>query len=110
MPSKNSTNFESNALDILSLINKSFNSLINLIFSLLVKSFKVTEPLFVPAVDARQEDDGYILEVVYNAFDHKSELQIYRADDIENQVCNLKLKHHVPHQFHGFFTPEVFPY
>jgi all-trans-8'-apo-beta-carotenal 15,15'-oxygenase len=69
-----------------------------------------SEPLFVPAVDARQEDDGYILEVVYNAFDHKSELQIYRADDIENQVCNLKLKHHVPHQFHGFFTPEVFPY
>ncbi|SVC90041.1 uncharacterized protein METZ01_LOCUS342895, partial [marine metagenome] len=23
-------------------------------------------------------------------------------------VCTLKLTHHVPHQFHGFYTPEVF--
>lgn len=67
-----------------------------------------SEPLFAPKVGAKKEDDGYVLEVVYNGFEHLSELQIYRADDIKEQVCSAKLKHHVPHQFHGFFTPEVF--
>ena len=67
-----------------------------------------SEPLFAPRVDAKSEDDGYLLEVVYNGFEHKSELQIYRADDINEQVCSAKLKHHLPHQFHGYFTPEYF--
>ncbi|MBT6586001.1 MAG: hypothetical protein HON77_17015, partial [Gammaproteobacteria bacterium] len=68
-----------------------------------------SEPVFVPKINATKEDDGYLMEVVYNGFEHKSELQIYRADDVNDQVCSLKLKHHVPHQFHGFYTPEVFP-
>ncbi|MFP6808219.1 MAG: carotenoid oxygenase family protein [Pseudomonadales bacterium] len=67
-----------------------------------------SEPMFAAATDASGEGDGYVLEVVYNAFEHKSELQIYQANDLNNQVCNLKLKHHVPHQFHGFFTDKVF--
>ena len=67
-----------------------------------------SEPLFVAGKGATREDDGYLLEVVYNAFAHKSELQIYRADSITEQVCRLPLHHHVPHQFHGFHTPEVF--
>lgn len=67
-----------------------------------------SEPLFAPAVNAKSEDDGYLLEVVYNGFEHLSELQVYRADNPRDQVCQMKLKHHVPHQFHGFFTPEVF--
>ena len=68
-----------------------------------------SEPLFVPGTNSQKEDDGYLMEVVYNSFEHKSELQIYRADNINEQVCSLKLKHHVPHQFHGFYSPEVFP-
>mgnify|MGYP001587731795 FL=1 len=67
-----------------------------------------SEPMFAPATDATGEGDGYVLEVVYNAYDHKSELQIYPANDLNNQICNLKLKHHIPHQFHGFFSDEVF--
>ncbi len=67
-----------------------------------------SEPMFAPATNATREDDGYLLEVVYDGFQHKSELQIYRADNIDDQVCRLPLNHHVPHQFHGFFTPEVF--
>ena len=51
---------------------------------------------------------GFVLEVVYNAFEHVSELQIYRAQDLSDCICVAKLKHHVPHQFHGCFTPEVF--
>jgi all-trans-8'-apo-beta-carotenal 15,15'-oxygenase len=67
-----------------------------------------SEPMFAPSTTALKEDDGYVLEVVYNAFDHKSELQIYRAQDVTDQVCCLHLKHHVPHQFHGYFNEEVF--
>jgi all-trans-8'-apo-beta-carotenal 15,15'-oxygenase len=66
-----------------------------------------SEPLFAPARDARAEDDGYLLEVVYNAFEHKSELQIYRADAFGELIGRLHLSHHLPHQFHGFFTPQV---
>lgn len=55
-----------------------------------------------------KEDDGYLLQVVYNGFDHNSELQVYRADDVTDRVCNLKLKHHAPHKFHGYFSKEVF--
>ena len=67
-----------------------------------------SEPLFVPATGSTREDDGYLLEVVYNAYEHKSELQILRADNINDMVCRLPLHHHLPHQFHGYFTPEVF--
>ncbi len=67
-----------------------------------------SEPLFAAANDARREDDGYILEVVYDAFEHTSELQIYRAEDVTDRVCRLPLRHHLPHQFHGHFTPHVF--
>ena len=67
-----------------------------------------SEPLFAPARGAEREDDGYLLEVIYDAYEHKSELQIYRADDVSELVCTLKLKHHLPHQFHGFFSPRVF--
>ena len=67
-----------------------------------------SEPMFAPSTGAEKEDDGYVLEVVYDAFKHKSELRIFKADDVSEQVCALHLKHHVPHQFHGYFSEEVF--
>jgi len=67
-----------------------------------------SEPLFVPAKGATREDDGYLLEVVYDGYSHKSELQVYRADNVRDQVCCLRLPHHLPHQFHGYFSPSVF--
>ncbi|MFV2090123.1 MAG: carotenoid oxygenase family protein, partial [Pseudomonadales bacterium] len=66
-----------------------------------------SEPVFAPSENARKEDDGYVLEVVYDGFKHRSELQIFRADDLTDQVCTLFLPHHLPHQFHGFFTTDV---
>jgi all-trans-8'-apo-beta-carotenal 15,15'-oxygenase len=48
-----------------------------------------------------------VLEVVYNGFEHRSELVVYRADDVTDQVCRLHLRHHLPHQFHGFFSGDV---
>lgn len=69
--------------------------------------FYGSEPMFAPAVESTAEDDGYLLEVVYDAFRHLSELQIYRADRPTDLVARLHLTHHLPHQFHGFFTPQV---
>ena len=67
-----------------------------------------SEPMFAPAVGATHERDGYLLEVVYNGWIHKSELQIFRADNVGDHLCTLKLPHHIPHQFHGHFTQAVF--
>ena len=67
-----------------------------------------SEPLFAPAKNAQREDDGYLLEVVYDGYNHLSELQIFRADNVHDQVARLPLKHHLPHQFHGYFTPTTF--
>ena len=67
-----------------------------------------SEPVFAPSLEAKREDDGYLLEVVYDGFKHRSELQIYRADNINELVCSARLKHHLPHQFHGFFANQSF--
>ena len=63
--------------------------------------------MFAPREGATAEDDGYLLEVVYNGFEHKSELHIVRAEDPTDLVGKLHLRHHLPHQFHGLFVPEV---
>ena len=67
-----------------------------------------SEPVFAARPEPKREDDGYLLEVVYDGFKHLSELQIYRADNISELVCSARLKHHLPHQFHGFFTNQSF--
>jgi all-trans-8'-apo-beta-carotenal 15,15'-oxygenase len=65
-----------------------------------------SEPIFAPRDGAKAEDDGYLLEVVYNGHEHRSELHIVRAEDPTDQVSRLHLRHHLPHQFHGIFVPE----
>lgn len=67
-----------------------------------------SEPLFVPAKASTREDDGYLMEIIYDGYRHKSDLLVLRADNLDEQVCRMRLRHHLPHQFHGFFTPEVF--
>ena len=66
-----------------------------------------SEPMFAPRAEARAEGDGYVLEVVYDGYKHRSELQILEAESLETRAV-LALKHHVPHQFHGHFTSDVF--
>jgi len=66
-----------------------------------------SEPVFAAAAGATREDDGYLLEVVYDGYRNLSELQIYRADAIDERVCTLSLRHHLPHQFHGYFTNQI---
>ncbi|NNE72829.1 MAG: hypothetical protein HKN26_04130 [Acidimicrobiales bacterium] len=66
-----------------------------------------SEPLFAPSKDSAADDDGYILEVVYNGYDHNSSLQIFKATNITEPVATLTLRHHLPHQFHGFWHDKV---
>ncbi|MFB2836010.1 carotenoid oxygenase family protein [Floridanema evergladense] len=69
----------------------------------------VSEPVFVPAADAVNEDDGWILTLVYDSQHHRSNLAILDARNLhQNPVALLHLKHHIPYGLHGNFTPEVF--
>lgn len=72
-----------------------------------------SEPIFVPRVaqDPYQlhgdEDDGWLLAMIYDGKEDRSSLVILDAKDL-SQVARLWLKHHVPYGLHGTFTPEVF--
>jgi all-trans-8'-apo-beta-carotenal 15,15'-oxygenase len=66
-----------------------------------------SEPLFAPAKYSSADDDGYLLEVLYDAHRNISSLLIFRAADISEPVATLDLRHHLPHQFHGFWHDQV---
>ncbi len=67
-----------------------------------------SEPMFAPRVGGTAEDDGYVLDVVYDAWQHRSEVHVYRAQNPAERQATLKLPHHIPHQFHGQFSTQVF--
>jgi all-trans-8'-apo-beta-carotenal 15,15'-oxygenase len=67
-----------------------------------------SEPVFAPRQGAKDEDDGYVLEVVYNGHKHVSELLIMNAKQLSDCQAKLTLRHHVPHQFHGLFVEQTF--
>jgi all-trans-8'-apo-beta-carotenal 15,15'-oxygenase len=62
------------------------------------------EPLFVPRSGGCDEDDGWLLTVVYRAREHRSELWILDARDLST-LARAVLPHHVPPGFHGCFVP-----
>jgi len=69
----------------------------------------VSEPVFVPATDAVNEDDGWIMTLVYDSVQHRSSLVILDARNLhQNSVARLHLKHHIPYGLHGNFTSEIY--
>ncbi|MEW6493484.1 MAG: carotenoid oxygenase family protein [Cyanobacteriota bacterium] len=69
----------------------------------------VSEPIFVPRPDSNQEDDGWVLTVVYDSSKHRSDVVILDARDLNRgPVARLHLKHHIPYGLHGSWTPNVF--
>lgn len=64
----------------------------------------VGEPVFVPRPQAEQEDDGWVLTLVYNAAREKSDLVILDGKNLQ-PIARLHLKHHVPYGLHGSFSP-----
>jgi all-trans-8'-apo-beta-carotenal 15,15'-oxygenase len=69
----------------------------------------VSEPIFVPRPETVNEDDGWLLTLVYDSAHHRSDLAILDARDLNRgPVARLHLKHHVPYGLHGSFTPHWF--
>ncbi len=63
-----------------------------------------TEPIYAP--DAQQPDQGWILTVVYNSQNQRSEVWICASDRLSAEpVCRLALPHIVPIGFHGTWQP-----
>lgn len=75
----------------------------------------VGEPVFVPRSNAAvedngedsSEDNGWLLVLVFNAAQERSEVVILDARDMST-VARLGLKHHVPYGLHGHFTADCF--
>ncbi|MBF2017019.1 MAG: carotenoid oxygenase family protein [Rivularia sp. T60_A2020_040] len=78
----------------------------------------VSEPNFVPrdmpkassfANRNGDEDDGWVLGLVYDSTHHRSDVVILDAKDLNKQpIATLHLKHHIPYGLHGNFVSEVF--
>ena len=66
------------------------------------------EPVFIPHPQGVTEDDGWLISMVYDGIQHRSHLMILDAKDITKEIAKLHLKHHLPHGFHGTWTPQVF--
>ncbi|WP_460206659.1 carotenoid oxygenase family protein, partial [Scytonema sp. NUACC21] len=68
-----------------------------------------SEPIFVPRPGSQREDDGWVLALVYDSTDHRSDVVILNAKDFERgPIARLHLKHHVPYGLHGNFVSECF--
>jgi all-trans-8'-apo-beta-carotenal 15,15'-oxygenase len=69
----------------------------------------VGEPIFVPRPNSQQEDDGWLICLVYNAEYQRSDVVILDAQDLQKgAIAKLHLKHHIPYGLHGSFTSEIF--
>ncbi|HVM95834.1 MAG TPA: carotenoid oxygenase family protein, partial [Candidatus Acidoferrales bacterium] len=66
----------------------------------------VGEPLFVPRFDLAEEDDGYVLALVYDHSKNTSAFYILDARDITGQPIGIvQIPHRVPYGFHGNWVP-----
>lgn len=66
------------------------------------------EPIFVPRSDSAGEDEGWLLTVVYNGVEHRTELHILDASQVELPATAIAVLpgHHFP-GFHGSFTDKI---
>ncbi|MEP3224450.1 MAG: carotenoid oxygenase family protein [Parasphingorhabdus sp.] len=61
-----------------------------------------SEAVFVPAANASNEDDGYLMSFVFDPAENKSELVIFDASNMANEpVARIHLPARVPAGFHG---------
>lgn len=60
------------------------------------------EPVFVSRAGGKTEDDGWIMTVVYDATEDRSDVVILDARDLSApEVARIQLPARVPHGFHG---------
>ena len=62
----------------------------------------VSEPIFVPKPEGETEDAGWLLSLVYDGKEHRSNLVILDAEDLTKEpVARLWLQNHIPYGLHG---------
>jgi beta,beta-carotene 9',10'-dioxygenase len=61
------------------------------------------EPVFVAAPDAKDEDEGVLLSVVFDAGREASYLLVLDARTL-NELARAVVPHHIPYGFHGQFA------
>lgn len=61
-----------------------------------------SEPLFVPARDGRDDDEGWLVGTVYHADTDTSEVVVVDAHDVSGPPrARIRLPHRIPAGFHG---------
>jgi carotenoid cleavage dioxygenase len=66
----------------------------------------VGEPLFVPRHAGAEEDDGYVLALVYDQTRNASDFYILDARDIAGDpIAQVRIPNRVPYGFHGNWVP-----
>ncbi len=69
----------------------------------------VGEPIFVPRLGSDEEDDGWILVLVYDSSQLRSDIVILDGRNFDKPpVARLHLKHHIPYGLHGSWTSQCF--
>jgi all-trans-8'-apo-beta-carotenal 15,15'-oxygenase len=69
----------------------------------------VNEPVFVPRPGGTQEDDGWLIAMIYDGAKDRSAVVILDAADLtKGAVATLQLTHHIPYGLHGSWTENVF--
>lgn len=62
------------------------------------------EPVFVPKPNRTQEDEGWVLDLVYDAAHHRTDVVILDGSCLDQgPIARLHLKHHIPYGLHGCF-------
>ncbi len=65
-----------------------------------------SEPLFIPRRGATEEDDGYLLSLVYDSRHHASHLAVLDARRLaEGPLARVWFDHHIPFTVHGVWVP-----
>ncbi len=67
------------------------------------------EPGFAPRDKAESEDDGYLVTLVWNPVDLRSEIQVFDCKDArlaQGPVARIVLPRRVPHGFHATFVSQ----
>ncbi|MGB8699191.1 MAG: carotenoid oxygenase family protein [Thermosynechococcaceae cyanobacterium] len=69
----------------------------------------IGEPIFVPHPQNTDEDAGWLLSLVYDAAQHRTDVVILDAQDLaKGPIARLHLTHPIPYGLHGCFKPQVF--
>lgn len=68
----------------------------------------VTEPLFVPSLDRRSEDDGVVLVLMLDARTETNRVAVLDAASME-LIANAPLPQRIPFHFHGQFLGRATP-